>query len=80
MKGQMFTHSTAIVLGLLASVFLLVVYSYIKHGDLLKEGFFAMINAGLNDFTSLFQGNSVLVIILFFMGFAIGYLLGKASY
>jgi len=77
------TRSTAIILGLLASVLLLVGYSYIKHGDLLTKeggGFYAMIQAGLSDFTGLFQGNFILVIILFFMGFVIGYLLGKASY
>jgi len=81
MKGQMLTRGTAFVLGLMISVGLLVGYSYINHGDqLTKGGFFAMISAGLNDFTSLFQGNFMLAIILLLMGLAIGYFLGKASY
>jgi len=77
------SRGTAIILGLLASALLLVVYSYVKHsGELTKEGggFYAMISAGLSDFTGLFQGNFMLAIILFLMGLAIGYLLGKASY
>ena len=81
MKGQTMTRSTAIIFGLMLSVILLVGYSYIKHSDKLAQGgFSAMISAGLSDFSGLFQGNFMLAIILFLMGVAIGYFLGKASW
>jgi predicted negative regulator of RcsB-dependent stress response len=79
MKGQMMSRSTAFIVALIISALIIIGYSYYEYGQT-SQGLSGAISQGFSSFVSLFQSNPVQIGILIFIGFIIGYFLGKASY
>ena len=79
MKGQTMSRSTAFIVALIISALIIVGYSYYEYGQT-SQGLSGAISQGLSSFASLFQSDPVQIGILIFIGFIIGYFLGKASY
>lgn len=75
----MMTRSTAFILASILSALIIIGYSYFEYGKT-SQGIVDAISKGLSSFVSLFQSNPIPIGITIFIGFIIGYFLGKASY
>lgn len=79
MKSQTMSRGTAIIVALIISVLIIIGYSYFEYGGS-SQGLGNAISQGFSSFASLFQSNPVQIGIMIFIGFIIGYFLGKSSY